>query len=150
MVAALAVLAAGCRDTRTSGPRRDAGMVLPGVDSGVVVEVDAGRDAGPVVPGGEGSLRIVGTASEGRLEIFHDSQWGTICDDLFDEVDALVACRQLGFSGGSSFTAGGGADPIWMDDLACTGTELRLVDCPFPGWAEHNCSHSEDVGVSCF
>ena len=41
--------------------------------------------------------------SEGRIEVFHDSVWGTICDDNWDLVDANVACRQAGF--GTAFEA---------------------------------------------
>ena len=39
------------------------------------------------------------TLSSGRLEIFINGEWGTICNDLFDQIDATVACKQLGFSG---------------------------------------------------
>lgn len=39
--------------------------------------------------------------------------------------------------------------PIWIDNLKCTGEEKELHDCPFAGWGRHNCSHSEDVGLSC-
>ena len=44
-------------------------------------------------------LRLVGgrTSREGRLEIKHNGVWGTVCDDSFSDVDASVACRQLGY-----------------------------------------------------
>ena len=43
----------------------------------------------------------------GRLEIFLDNQWGTVCDDGFDANDATVACRQLGFDGYTFFSTEG-------------------------------------------
>ncbi len=47
----------------------------------------------------DGELRLVGSfILEGRLEICFKEEWGTICDDRWDDVDATVACRELGFS----------------------------------------------------
>ena len=42
---------------------------------------------------------------------------------------------------------GQGTGPIYLDDVACTGSESRLVDCTYT--ANHNCIHFEDASVSC-
>ena len=46
-------------------------------------------------------------------------------------------------------TYGQGSGPILLDDLACTGTETRLIDCPHNGVGTHNCAHFEDAGAVC-
>jgi len=33
---------------------------------------------------------------EGRLEVFHNGRWGTVCDDMFGDIHASIACFQLG------------------------------------------------------
>lgn len=47
----------------------------------------------------------------------------------------------------SGFTSGTGA--IFLDDVGCTGTENRLIECSHSGIGNHNCIHSEDAGVRC-
>ncbi|EFJ48001.1 hypothetical protein VOLCADRAFT_81342 [Volvox carteri f. nagariensis] len=100
-------------------------------------------------------LRLVGgsSPSEGRVEIFYGSSWGSVCDDGFGDTEATVVCRELGYDTGIAVqTWGGGTGPILMDNVFCYGSPppSRLYQCRFNGWGMHDCSHSEDVGVRCY
>ena len=100
-------------------------------------------------------LRLAGTATttRGRLEIYEDDEWGTVCDDYFHVVDAVVACRQLGLPGGPRVLnitlAGSSTSPILMDDVGCSGLESKLHDCPHTDRNYQNCRHFEDVVIAC-
>ena len=101
-------------------------------------------------------MRLVeGNSSyEGRVEVYYNGEWGTVCDDGWDDTDAGVVCRQLGF--GLSGTAigsagfGQGSGSIWLDSVTCTGSESTLTSCGHLGVnITRNCSHSQDAGVMC-
>jgi len=99
-------------------------------------------------------VRLVGGASarEGRLEVYHNGSWGTVCDDYFDNATARVVCSMLGYGRAGTVAAnrhGPGSGAIWLDDVRCTGTETSITECRHAGWGGHNCKHSEDVSVSC-
>ena len=91
--------------------------------------------------------------NEGRVEVFHDGQWGTVCDDSWDLTEAGVVCRQLGFSAAIESKSiaffGQGTGKIWLDDVRCSGSQTRLDDCLASAWGLHNCGHREDAGVIC-
>ncbi|XP_052561060.1 deleted in malignant brain tumors 1 protein-like isoform X4 [Tympanuchus pallidicinctus] len=89
----------------------------------------------------------------GRVEVFHNRQWGTVCDDSWNLRSAKVVCRQLGCGTAASAPGkahfGGGSDPIWLDDVECSGTEASLSQCRLNNWGNHNCNHEEDAAVVC-
>ena len=91
-------------------------------------------------------------ARKGRVAIFYNGAWGTVCDDSWDDTDASVVCRQLGYSGGEALKDceyGEGSGNILLDDVTCNGWESMLTDCSSNGWESHNCGHFEDAGVNC-
>lgn len=58
----------------------------------------------------DGSLRLVNhyetsygfsreAPTSGLLEIYMQGQWGTICNNNFDDTAANIACKSLGFTG---------------------------------------------------
>ena len=91
--------------------------------------------------------------SEGRVEVYHNNTWGTVCDDSWDITDANVVCQQLNYSRAISALGdayfGEGSGPIHYDEVTCNGTETRLADCSHSGIGIHNCGHGEDAGVRC-
>ena len=60
------------------------------------------------VPEDPHPVRLMGghNSSEGRVEIYYDGQWGTVCDNQWDINDATVVCNSLGFPGAASAPKG--------------------------------------------
>ena len=90
----------------------------------------------------------------GRVEVYYNGEWGTVCDDGWNTVDATVVCRQLGFY--SSVTSygsaryGQGTGPTWLTRLSCFGNESSLFECSQLSVAAKNCTHSDDAAVYCW
>lgn len=109
----------------------------------------------------------------GNVEILHNGRWGAICDDSWDTSEAQVVCRQLGFENAFSTVAtisghfgkakrklyllilsvnvieNFSLGAFWMSDILCNGTENKISDCRFDGWAQNDCSPNEAAGVIC-
>ena len=100
-------------------------------------------------------VRLVGGSvpHEGRVEVYHNGTWGTVCDDGWDLPDATVVCHQLGYGTAvgalGSAAYGRGRGPIWYDNVNCNGREANLAQCAHNGLGVHNCGHRKDAGVIC-
>ena len=90
---------------------------------------------------------------QGRIEVYYNGKWGTVCDYGWDNADAGVVCRQLGFGSSGralkSATYGQGSGPILLSNVSCIGVESSLADCDHFGVIVGDCTHSNDAGVSC-
>ena len=102
------------------------------------------------------SVRLVdgGGSNQGRVEVYFNNEWGTVCDDSWDDNDAEVVCRQLGLpiEGARAYGKahfGQGLGNILLDEVQCTGSEIALSKCAHDGWERDNCSPHEDAGVFC-
>lgn len=91
--------------------------------------------------------------ASGRIEVFINGEWGTVCDDEWNLEDANVVCRQLGFpTAHLNLTReyfGKGTGRIWLSNLQCGGYERSLLQCKHERFQQPDCTHRQDVGVLC-
>ena len=172
---------AGAEMQITGGRGRGSTYTLVQADEGKTFRVavsftdDAGNSEGPLtsneypVSAMNGQLQLVDddgpTVAEGRLEVFHNGKWGTVCDDRLDNKRNIApqkACQFMGYATGQLIPRGTvslapDSQPIWLDDVRCfagsnhwTGLPAeKLHHCYHAGWGNNNCSHEEDVHLSC-
>ena len=99
----------------------------------------------------DGSLRLVDGLSsrEGRVEVYHFGQWGTVSSYRWDLLDAIVVCHQLSYSTAvntQSYRCNSSA-PVWLSSVQCTGLESKLNQCN--NAAPEPYSPCFDAGVVC-
>ena len=104
---------------------------------------------------GDGDVRLVGGENEreGRVEICYNGVWGKVCADYsWDEVDANIVCRRLGFTNSRALPTndsrfGAGNDLVQLNSVNCTKEHLsRCVNFAFIG-ANYRCDYT--AGVIC-
>ncbi|XP_021368956.1 deleted in malignant brain tumors 1 protein-like [Mizuhopecten yessoensis] len=90
----------------------------------------------------------------GRVEVYHSGYWGSVCYYDWDDRDANVTCRMLGYSAGHyiypTTRYGSISYPVWMSGVDCNGTEDSLADCSFDGWGLHSYCDSYPANVFCY
>lgn len=89
----------------------------------------------------------------GRVEVFNDNQWGTVCDNGWDHSDAAVICKEMGCEDVFEQRIGGyfsqGSGPVWLSDVQCSYSETTLRHCNLQGWGQNSCGHEKDAAVAC-
>ncbi|XP_061875981.1 antigen WC1.1-like [Colius striatus] len=145
----------------SAGVVEDVGVVCQGECPHGPPGAQGGRAAGPrrhlgsVPAAGSRRVRLANGPGRcaGRVEIYSQGSWGSVCDDGWDLPDAAVVCRQLGCGGAvrapGSAAFGEGSGHIWLDGVNCSGAEAALWDCPAGPWGRHDCGHKEDAGAVC-
>ena len=90
------------------------------------------------------------TNSTGGLD---NAEWGIICDETWNILDAKVVCHQLGYPDAVvaplSAHDSGGSKPIWLDSIQCLGDELDLFACEHNGIHHHSCRHDKAASAEC-
>ena len=101
-------------------------------------------------------IRLTGgsTPYEGRVEVFMDGQWGTVCSmEEVTTAEAATLCNSLGFGPPQSVVSGAlygdNTDiPILVNSLVCQGTQDHFTQCRM-GNQPSGCTHNNDIGLIC-
>ena len=103
------------------------------------------------------SIRLVGgrQSNEGRVQIFFNNQWGSVCNHEWDFNDTRVTCRQLGYADGvKAVTTPQYGNRTYeevpiINNVHCHGNEAGLEFCDNVGFGNANCKVNEVAGVIC-
>ncbi|MGH0132861.1 UNVERIFIED_CONTAM: hypothetical protein FKN15_050909, partial [Acipenser sinensis] len=112
------------------------------------------KDAG-VVCSEFKDLRLVSAEFDcaGRLEIFYNGTWGSVCSNKMSSTTVNMICQQLGCGGNGTLQYtnqfGAGSGPKWLDEVDCHGFESVLWQCPSLPWGQNTCQDSEVAGIEC-
>ena len=97
-------------------------------------------------------VRLVGgnSSAEGRVELFYNGVWGSVCGDGWDLKDGHVVCRMLGYEYALQVSRGGrygkNNSYVLLNSLRCTGIENNIISCPH---GTGRCSDNNGAGVVC-
>ena len=100
-------------------------------------------------------------SENGYVEVLgSNGTWGRICDFNFDNKDADVICKMLGFPKALKALAKSADEDLYgpapsdigfvLENITCTGNEDSIFECPHPGeWEVEGCDADQIAGVQC-
>ena len=89
----------------------------------------------------------------GRVEVYNNGIWQTVCGIGWSRINTRVVCRQLGYGHGflsTDFSVPAGTGKILMGYIKCRNDHTNLLACSHNGFGNHDCKHLQDVGVKCW
>ena len=99
------------------------------------------------------TVRLVDGSSynEGRVEVYYNGRWGTVCNDGWNDNYVSLVCAQLGFGPSGRLAGfGAGTGTVMLEKLLCTVNDMVLASCGHYGVEiTVGCNHNNDVGVKC-
>lgn len=109
-------------------------------------------------------IRLLGGATEheGRLQIYINSTWGTVCDYGWDVIDAALVCHQLGLALNpldwrllrSELPNAGTSENVLLSNVRCTEHDTDITRCRAEQASKNefynSCTHEYDVGIRCY
>ncbi|NXT00112.1 C163A protein, partial [Jacana jacana] len=118
-----------------SGPPEGVATTLTGSSQEVATTPTSSPEEVAIICSGSRQVRLAGGPGHcaGRVEVYMEGTWATVCQEDWDLPDATVVCRQLGC--GTALEAlgsdhyGPGTEPPWLDAGGCSGSEATLWDC---------------------
>ncbi|XP_064369556.1 scavenger receptor cysteine-rich type 1 protein M130-like [Dromaius novaehollandiae] len=114
-----------------------------------------GRGSGPVWLGAELTvLRLAGSSGcTGRLEVFYNGTWGSVCANGTSPATAAVVCQQLGCGAtgrlASAPATTQGSGPAWLAWVQCELGTDSLWHCPSAPWQLQPCDSPGDTHITC-
>ncbi|TMW54841.1 hypothetical protein DOY81_000074 [Sarcophaga bullata] len=112
----------------------------------------------------KGNVRLLGGAgpNEGRLQLYLDGRWGTVCDYGWTELNSALVCHHLGYTLNpkdwrllrSQMPPVGLTEDVIVSNVRCTSHDRDITKCKAEhvsrGDFENSCSHDNDVGIRCY
>jgi len=94
-------------------------------------------------------IRLCGGTHKSFGNVFYHGR--PICDYEWDDDDAKVVCKMLGYQTGEALSSSRFGDVVTNFtpyDLKCNGNETMLWQCP-RSWTKHDCGSGNGAGVGC-